>query len=83
MSITAPGMIRSSRERLTEAEPSIPSVPHNITSKNCAGMVTSGFLVEAERVDLDELRRQYPEAFNRPYDKASGLELRKSTRKRR
>jgi anaerobic selenocysteine-containing dehydrogenase len=47
--------------------------PHNVTSKNCAGMVCSGFLVEVERVDLDELRRQYPEAFNKPYDKASGL----------
>ncbi len=47
--------------------------PHNVTSKNCAGMVSSGFLVEVERVDLDELRRQYPEAFNKPYDKASGL----------
>ena len=49
--------------------------PHKMTSKNCAGMVTSGFLVEVERVNLDELRRKYPEAFNRPYDKASGLRL--------
>ena len=47
--------------------------PHNVTSKNCAGMVVSGFLVEVERVNLDELRKKYPEAFNRPYDKASGL----------
>ena len=31
--------------------------PHNVTSKNCAGMVTSGFLVEVERTDLDELRQ--------------------------
>jgi trimethylamine-N-oxide reductase (cytochrome c) len=36
-------------------------------------MVTSGFLVEAERADLDGLRKKYPEAFNRPYDRASGL----------
>jgi trimethylamine-N-oxide reductase (cytochrome c) len=36
-------------------------------------MVCSGFLVDVERVDIDELRRQYPEAFNKPYDKASGL----------
>ena len=49
--------------------------PRNTTSKNCAGMVTSGFLVEVERADLDELRRKYPEAFNRPYDRASGLLL--------
>jgi trimethylamine-N-oxide reductase (cytochrome c) len=47
--------------------------PHKVTSRNCAGMVTSGFLVDVEKVDLDELRRQYPEAFNKSYDKASGL----------
>ena len=47
--------------------------PHNITSKNCAGMVVSGFLVEAIKVDLDELRNKFPEAFRRPYDRASGL----------
>ena len=47
--------------------------PYNITSKNCAGHVVSGFLVEVERVNLDELRKKYPEAFNRPYDRASGL----------
>ena len=40
--------------------------PHNITSKNAAGMATSGFLVEVEKTDLDELRRQYPAAFKRP-----------------
>ena len=47
--------------------------PHNITSKNCPGMVTNGFLVEVELANLDELRKQYPEAFGRPYDQASGL----------
>ncbi len=46
--------------------------PHNCTSKNCAGMVTSGFLVEVELADMDELRKKYPEAFSRPYDYASG-----------
>jgi anaerobic selenocysteine-containing dehydrogenase len=45
---------------------------HNITSKNCAGHVVTAFLIEAEKADLDGLRRQYPEAFSRPYDKASG-----------
>jgi trimethylamine-N-oxide reductase (cytochrome c) len=35
-------------------------------------MVTSGFLVELEKTDLDALRRQYPEAMNRPFDAASG-----------
>jgi molybdopterin guanine dinucleotide-containing S/N-oxide reductase-like protein len=47
--------------------------PHNITSKNCAGMVVSGFLVDVAPVDLDGLRRQYPEAFSRPYCQAAGL----------
>jgi molybdopterin guanine dinucleotide-containing S/N-oxide reductase-like protein len=46
--------------------------PHNGTSKNCWGMATSGYLVEIERADIDELRKKYPEAFNRPYDRATG-----------
>ena len=41
--------------------------PHNITSKNATGMVSSGFLVEVERADMDDLQRRYPEAFARPY----------------
>ncbi len=47
--------------------------PHNVTSKHCAGMATSGFLVEVAPVDLEALRTAYPEAFGRPYDPASGL----------
>lgn len=46
--------------------------PRNVTSRNCAGMVVSGFLVDVKKADMDELRRQYPEAFSRPYDYASG-----------
>ena len=46
--------------------------PHNGTSKNCWGMATSGYLVEIERANLEELRNKYPEAFNRPYDSATG-----------
>ena len=50
--------------------------PHRGTSKNCrGGMVASGFLVEVEKADMDELRKQYPEAFKRPYHKASGLDF--------
>ena len=37
-----------------------------------------GFLVEVERADLDELRRQYPEAFNKPYHPNAGLRLERS-----
>jgi anaerobic selenocysteine-containing dehydrogenase len=47
--------------------------PHNRTSKNAAGMVTNGFLVEVEGINLDELSKKYPEAFSAPYDGASGL----------
>jgi trimethylamine-N-oxide reductase (cytochrome c) len=48
--------------------------PHYGSGRNCRGaMVVSGFLAEVEPVNLDELRVKYPEAFNRPYDYASGL----------
>ena len=50
--------------------------PTTITSKNCVGMATSGFLVETARVtmeEMDEWRKKYPEAFQREYDPASGL----------
>jgi trimethylamine-N-oxide reductase (cytochrome c) len=49
--------------------------PHNTTSKNAQGHAVSGFLVEVEKADLDQLRRQYPEVFNRPYDQAAGLKF--------
>jgi molybdopterin guanine dinucleotide-containing S/N-oxide reductase-like protein len=49
--------------------------PHNVTSKNAAGIATGGFLVEVESVDLDELRRMYPEAFNRPYHPYAGTSV--------
>jgi trimethylamine-N-oxide reductase (cytochrome c) len=49
--------------------------PHGTTSKNCTGMVVSGFLVEVERANLDGLRQNYPEAFARPYDTSSGLKF--------
>jgi hypothetical protein len=48
--------------------------PHRGTSRNCrGGMVVSGFLVEVELADMDGLRKKYPEAFKRPYHRASGL----------
>jgi len=49
--------------------------PHKTTSRNAVGMAVSGFLVEMERVNLDEMRRQYPEAFNRPFHPAAGPSL--------
>ena len=47
--------------------------PRNTISKNATGMVSGGFLIEYERADLDALRKQYPEKFARPIDKATGL----------
>lgn len=47
--------------------------PSMTTSKNVAGEVTSGFLVDVEKVDVEELRRQFPEEFARSYDPAVGL----------
>lgn len=50
--------------------------PNGITSKNCVGMATSGYLVEVEKVtmaQMEEWRKQYPEAFEKEYDPASGL----------
>jgi anaerobic selenocysteine-containing dehydrogenase len=47
--------------------------PHNLTSKNATGMVSSGFLAEVEKVDLEAMRKRYPEAFGRPYHAGAGL----------
>jgi len=50
--------------------------PENGTSQNCWGMATSGYLVDVQKVsgeEWDEWRKNYPEAFERDYDPASGL----------
>ncbi|MCL5735395.1 MAG: molybdopterin-dependent oxidoreductase [Actinobacteria bacterium] len=47
--------------------------PRNTTSKNATGMVSGGFLVEFGLANLEELRRQYAEAFARPYKASTGL----------
>lgn len=46
--------------------------PHRTTSKNAAGIATSGFLVEVEKVNLYELKTKYPEAMNRPFHPFAG-----------
>jgi trimethylamine-N-oxide reductase (cytochrome c) len=46
--------------------------PKKIISQNCAGEVTSGYLVGVEKVDVFELAKLYPEAFSRPYDPETG-----------
>jgi trimethylamine-N-oxide reductase (cytochrome c) len=50
--------------------------PENGTSQNCWGMATSGFLVDVQKVSLEEMsewQKKYPEVFQRKYDAASGL----------
>lgn len=45
---------------------------HKPTSRNAVGMAVSGFLVEVEKADLEQMVRKYPEAFKRPYHKDAG-----------
>jgi trimethylamine-N-oxide reductase (cytochrome c) len=47
--------------------------PDGVTSPNCAGEVTNGYLVGVAKVDVFEIAEQYPEQFNRDYDAATGL----------
>jgi molybdopterin guanine dinucleotide-containing S/N-oxide reductase-like protein len=50
--------------------------PENGTSQNCWGMATSGYLVELEKLKMEEMKEwrvRYPDAFEREYDPASGL----------
>ena len=50
--------------------------PTGITSKRAVGQATSGYLVDVAKVTLaqmEEWKSQYPDAFEREYDPASGL----------
>jgi anaerobic selenocysteine-containing dehydrogenase len=50
--------------------------PDWITSQHCVGEATSGFLVDTQKVTMEEMeewRRLYPGAFDREYDPAAGL----------
>jgi trimethylamine-N-oxide reductase (cytochrome c) len=50
--------------------------PAGPMSRNCWGQATTGFLVEVEKLEPEEMRvwrEKYPEAFSRDYDVASGL----------
>jgi trimethylamine-N-oxide reductase (cytochrome c) len=50
--------------------------PHNNTSKNATGMVVSSFLVEVEKIadaEWAQWKKDYPEAFERDYDLATGV----------
>jgi trimethylamine-N-oxide reductase (cytochrome c) len=41
-------------------------------SQNCSGLVGSGYLVQVAKADMASLQAQYPAAFARPFDPASG-----------
>jgi trimethylamine-N-oxide reductase (cytochrome c) len=50
--------------------------PLGITSKNCAGQATTGYLVDVQKVseaEWAEWRAKYPDAFERAYDEGAGL----------
>jgi trimethylamine-N-oxide reductase (cytochrome c) len=49
--------------------------PPKTISKNCVGFAVTGFLVEVQKLDpaeMEQWKQQYPEAFARAYDPASG-----------
>jgi trimethylamine-N-oxide reductase (cytochrome c) len=50
--------------------------PNGLTSKNCCGQATSGYIVDVQKVKNEEWeawRRDYPDAFARKYDPGAGL----------
>ena len=50
--------------------------PNGLTSQQCCGQATSGYLVEVQKIRPEEWetwRRDYPEAFEREYDPGAGL----------
>lgn len=49
--------------------------PHKTTSKNASGMTASGFLVNIERVEFNELKKKYPKVFETEHDPGAGLKL--------
>ena len=52
--------------------------PEGLTSRHAAGQATTAFLVQIERVNMemmDNWKKEYPDAFEREYDSASGLKF--------
>jgi anaerobic selenocysteine-containing dehydrogenase len=47
--------------------------PSKTTSRNASGEVTSGFLVQVERTDINSLMEKYPDSFKRKYNPEVGL----------
>jgi anaerobic selenocysteine-containing dehydrogenase len=50
-------------------------VPRNTTSKNAVGHAVSGFLVQIEKTDMEALKHNYPEAFERPFHPCAGPDI--------
>ena len=50
-------------------------VPRNTTSKNAVGHAVSGFLAQVEKTDMEALKRNYPEAFERPFHSCAGPDI--------
>jgi anaerobic selenocysteine-containing dehydrogenase len=52
--------------------------PKGLTSKHAGGQATSGYLADVQRLPMAEMEqwmREFPEAFERDYDPASGLNM--------
>jgi len=49
--------------------------PGKTASKNTSAEVTSGFLVNIEKVDISELSKVYPEAFSKSYQADEGIDI--------
>ena len=47
--------------------------PRMTSSKNATGMVSGGFLVDVERVNLDEMREKYPDVFKTQPHSTTGI----------
>jgi anaerobic selenocysteine-containing dehydrogenase len=50
--------------------------PGNITSKNAVGNAVTGYLVQVQKLGMEEMdkwRREFPDAFEKDYDPSSGL----------
>ena len=51
-------------------------ISNNQVSKHCRGFAVSGYLVEAGKVEdaeMEQWKRDYPDAFARDYDPAIGI----------
>jgi hypothetical protein len=57
----------------TAIKSSSPSSFGSRSPENCSGMGTTGFLVEIQSANLDNLQRKSPDAFNQPHNLPSSI----------